>query len=125
MCQAQFFNATSDRRAKTNISLASFSASALIDKLPIYTFNYKENNSPSVGLIAQDAAMFDGTIKNFSLVENEQATGIDGNYMSIKESKLVYVLWKAHQEQDEKIASLEKTIELLESQVKTLQEKIK
>ena len=101
-CNALYFNATSDIRAKTNLQHASFKALNIVKSLPIYTFNYKETGSPAIGLIAQDAAKISFG-SDFSLVNNETASGENGDYMTIKESKLIYVLWKAIQEQQEQI----------------------
>ena len=39
-CEALYFNATSDRRAKSNITPVEFSALDTIKQLPVYTFNY-------------------------------------------------------------------------------------
>lgn len=101
-CNALYFNATSDVRAKTKVQHASFKALNIVKSLPVYTFNYKETGSPSIGLIAQDAAKISFG-SDFSLVNNETASGENGDYMTIKESKLIYVLWKAIQEQQEQI----------------------
>ena len=101
-CNALYFNATSDIRAKTNLQHASFKALNIVKSLPVYTFNYKETGSPAIGLIAQDAAKISFG-SDFSLVNNETASGENGDYMTIKESKLIYVLWKAIQEQQEQI----------------------
>ena len=104
-CNALYFNATSDVRAKTNLQHASFKALNIVKSLPIYTFNYKETGSPAIGLIAQDAAKISFG-SDFSLVNNETASGENGDYMTIKESKLIYILWKAIQEQQEQINDL-------------------
>lgn len=101
-CNALYFNATSDIRAKTKVQHASFKALNIVKSLPVYTFNYKETGSPSIGLIAQDAEKISFG-SDFSLVNNENASGENGDYMTIKESKLIYVLWKAIQEQQEQI----------------------
>lgn len=101
-CNALYFNATSDIRAKSNLQHASFKALNIVKSLPVYTFNYKETGSPSIGLIAQDAAKISFG-SDFSLVNNETASGENGDYMTIKESKLIYILWKAIQEQQEQI----------------------
>lgn len=101
-CNALYFNATSDIRAKTKVQHASFKALNIVKSLPVYTFNYKETDSPSIGLIAQDAAKISFG-SDFSLVNNETASGENGDYMTIKESKLIYILWKAIQEQQEQI----------------------
>ena len=109
------FNATSDKRAKTNIKrLDQEKALDIVNKLPVYSFNYKKDNIPSIGVLAQEAAVYDGAIPNFSLVSNEQATGENGDYQTVKESKLVYILWAAIQEQSRKINQLK-------SQLKELQ----
>lgn len=113
--QAVFFNATSDKRAKTNIKrLDQEKALDIVNKLPVYSFNYKKDNIPSIGVLAQEAAVYDGAIPNFSLVNNEQATGENGDYQTVKESKLVYILWAAIQEQSRQINQLK-------SQLKELQ----
>ena len=113
--QAVSFNATSDKRAKTNIKrLDQEKALDIVNKLPVYSFNYKKDNTPSIGVLAQEAAVYDGAIPNFSLVNNEQATGENGDYQTIKESKLVYILWAAIQEQSRQINQLK-------SQLKELQ----
>lgn len=104
-CNALYFNATSDVRAKTNLQHASFKALNIVKSLPIYSFNYKETGSPAIGLIAQDAAKISFG-SDFSLVNNETASGENGDYMTIKESKLIYILWKAIQEQQEQINDL-------------------
>lgn len=113
--QAVSFNATSDKRAKTNIKrLDQEKALDIVNKLPVYSFNYKKDNIPSIGVLAQEAAVYDGAIPNFSLVSNEQATGENGDYQTVKESKLVYILWAAIQEQSRQINQLK-------SQLKELQ----
>ena len=113
--QAVSFNATSDKRAKTNIKrLDQEKALDIVNKLPVYSFNYKKNNIPSIGVLAQEAMVYDGAIPNFSLVNNEQATGENGDYQTVKESKLVYILWAAIQEQSRQINQLK-------SQLKELQ----
>ena len=113
--QAVSFNATSDKRAKTNIKrLDQEKALDIVNKLPVYSFNYKKDNTPSIGVLAQEAAVYDGAIPNFSLVNNKQATGENGDYQTVKESKLVYILWAAIQEQSRQINQLK-------SQLKELQ----
>lgn len=113
--QAVSFNATSDKRAKTNIKrLDQEKALDIVNKLPVYSFNYKKDNIPSIGVLAQEASVYDGAIPNFSLVNNEQATGENGDYQTVKESKLVYILWAAIQEQSRQINQLK-------SQLKELQ----
>ena len=54
--------------------------------------------------------MQDVNIKGFKLVDNENATGQDFDYMTIHESKLTYILWKAVQELSKEIEDLKKKI---------------
>lgn len=103
-CEAIYFNAKSDKRAKTNIEPLSINALDLIKRVQLYSFKYKDSDLPSIGIIAQDIKDVD--IAGFKLVDNEQASGLDMDYMSIHESKLIYILWKAIQEQQKEIEEL-------------------
>lgn len=105
---ANYFNATSDYRAKKDFKPLTFSALDFVQKTPLYSFKYKDSNMPSIGIIAQDIQ--DINIDGFKLVDNENATGENFDYMSIHESKLVYILWKAIQEQQQEIAQLKEEI---------------
>lgn len=108
-CQAEYFNATSDIRAKENIVPANYSALALINSLPVYNYNYKTNPSERVtGILAQD--LLKAQPKELNLVSNITATGENGDYMSIKNDKLMFVLLKAIQEQQEEINTLKSEI---------------
>lgn len=111
-CQALYFNATSDKRAKENISIAKFNALSTVKALSVYNFNYiARPQETTIGLIAQEAAIHN--LDNFSLVDNLDATGNDNDFMSIKESKLVYVLWKAVQELSDEVDQLKQEIKNL------------
>lgn len=103
-CTAVYFNATSDWRAKKDFKLLDINALELIKKVQLYSFKYKDNNTPSIGIIAQDVENID--IEGFKLIGNENATGENFDYMTIHESKLVYILWKAIQEQQKEIEEL-------------------
>ena len=106
---ATYFNSTSDRRAKINIQPVTLSVLDFIKKTPIYTFNYKwDVNKPLIGIMAQDIQSY--KINDFTLVENSQATGENNDFMSIHESKLVFVLWKAVQELTAKVEELEQQL---------------
>ncbi len=87
---AVYFNTQSDRRAKTKIQVANFDALDIIKNLSIYSFIYKDSHIPSIGIMAQEAQNIQ--IEDFSIVNNKNATGINGDYMNISESKLVYIL---------------------------------
>ena len=107
-CEARYFNAVSDRRAKSNITPAEFSALSVINTLPIYTFQYLNNPEPVIGLIAQEAA--EHNLDGFNMVANLDANGEFGDYIHLKESKLVYVLWKAVQELSAEVEELKAEI---------------
>ena len=103
-CNAMFFNATSDKRAKTDIRLLQTNALDLIDKVRIYSFEYKDTCKPSIGVIAQELQDID--IQGFGLVDNIYASGENGDYMRVKETKLIYILWKGIQELNEEVKRL-------------------
>ena len=107
-CTAVFFNATSDKRAKENIRPANYSALDLIKKLPVYIYNYKNSNETVTGILAQD--LLEAQPKELNLVSNINATGENNDYMSIKHDKLMFVLMKAIQEQQEQIEQLKSEI---------------
>lgn len=110
---AQYFNATSDVRAKENIKPASYNALDLINKLPVYIYNYKNNPETVTGILAQD--LLKAQPEGLELVSNPNATGENNDYMSIKNDKLMFVLMKAIQEQQEQIEALKAEIEKLKA----------
>lgn len=108
-CEALYFNATSDRRAKTDIKNLQTSVLEFVNNTSIYTFRYLTNPSEiSLGVIAQDLNA--QTIDGFNLVDNIEASGIGLDLMQVKESKLVYVLWKAIQELSAEVKNLQAQI---------------
>ena len=112
-CQAEYFNAVSDMRAKEEICKATYSALELINKLPIYNFKYKNKEEKVTGILAQD--LLEAQPEGLDLVSNINATGENGDYMSIKNDKLMFVLMKAIQEQQEQIEALKAEIEKLKA----------
>lgn len=112
-CKAYYFNATSDKRAKENITPATYNALDVINNLQIYNFNYKGATEVVTGILAQD--LLEAQPKDLDLVSNINATGENGDYMSIKNDKLMFVLMKAIQEQQEQIETLKAEIEKLKA----------
>lgn len=102
--EASYFNAASDQRLKANINPLP-STLDFVCKTPLYSFNYTTNNLPSIGVIAQDIqdAQF-GNFKPVVTPRNEK------DFLSVHESKFVYILWKAIQEQQEEIEALKAEI---------------
>lgn len=111
-CEATYFNATSDIRAKENIKPATYNALELINKLQIYTYNYINKPESVTGIMAQE--LLEAQPKELDLVSNINASGENGDYMSIKNDKLMFVLMKAIQEQQKEIEELKSKIEVLE-----------
>lgn len=102
---APFFNASSDRRLKININAVEGSVLPLVVSTPVYTFNYKKHPTiPVIGIMAQD--VLNKNINDFNLVK-ESSSG----YYEIKESKMIYILWKAVQEQQKQIEALQARLE--------------
>lgn len=109
--ESLYFNATSDKRAKENIELLTASALDYIDSLKFYSFNYKNTDEATLGIIAQD--IVDKPYNNINFVNNVKASGKNNDYMTIKESKLVYVSLKAIQELQNEIKNLKNEIQEL------------
>lgn len=109
--EAPYYNTTSDRRAKTNIQEANFAALDIVKNVPVYSFEYKTNPFEStIGIMAQDILQNQDKL---DLVSNSNASGENDDYMSLKENRLIYVLWKAIQEQQEEIKQLKSQVEEL------------
>jgi len=108
-CKALYFNATSDKRAKENFNKLNSGFLDIVKKVQIYSFNYKTDETQrTIGLIAQELQDID--IDGFSLVDNKNATGKDGDFMMIRESKLIYVLLGAVQELTKEVEDLKKRL---------------
>lgn len=115
-----YFNSTSDRRAKKNIKPFTFNALDFVIDTPIYTYQYNnaDQNSFSVGIMAQDAALVD--MDRFSLVDNINATGEKNDYMKVKESKIPFINMQAIKQQQELIETLWAEIRSLKQEIQTL-----
>ena len=111
--EAPYFNAVSDKRAKENIIPFKGDALKIINSLQTYTFNYKNNSTTSYGILAQD--WVDTKINDFSFIDNIAATGIDDDYMKVKESKLVYLLLEGLKAQQKEIEELKLQLEDLKN----------
>ena len=113
---AAAFYATSDKRAKDNIHKLNIDSLHILNQIPLYTFKYKGDEERSIGVIAQDLVNLN--IDGFNLVSNPSATGKDNDYMSVKETKLVYLLIDAVQKQSEIINQLKTDMEELKNELK-------
>ena len=81
MLTATSFNATSDKRLKKN--LLPFTPQKSILDLPIYKYDFINGAKGQIGCMAQDLQQLCPEI-----VHEDQETG----YLSINESKIVYLL---------------------------------
>lgn len=105
--KAAFFNTTSDQRLKENILYVSPSvARHLVEDTPIYTFDYKDTHLSSIGMLAQDWEHYN--FRGFKMT-SEDVNGM----LSLKESKLVYILWAAVQDLQHQVKELQKNYDNL------------
>lgn len=111
--EAPYFNATSDRRAKEDILPFNGKALDIINQIQTFTYKYKDTKQVSYGVMAQD--LLDIKINDFSFVENAAATGENGDYMSVRESKLVYLLLEGIKELQIEVNDLRKEVEELKN----------
>lgn len=109
--EAPYFNATSDMRAKENIIPFNGDAIKIITSLQTYTFNYKNSDTISYGILAQD--LVNTKINDFSFIENANASGENNDYMKVKESKLIYLLIEGIKAQQKEIDNLKAQLEEL------------
>ena len=107
---AQYFYGTSDRRLKENIKDLDLNCLDLVNNINLREFSWKadEKHKPVIGAIAQEL--------NQVLPEKYRHEFIGGQetkdeYLSINDSKLVYLLIGAIQEQQKEIESLKAKID--------------
>lgn len=108
-CTAKFFNATSDIRAKENIEPVSESMLKIVDRIQLYTFNYKTDPKERIlGVLAQE--LKDVNINGATFVDNINASGENGDFMTVRETKLIYVLLGAVQELSKEVKELKEKL---------------
>jgi hypothetical protein len=97
---SDYFNATSDIRKKKDISKYMCEGDVL--SLPVYRFKYRdsEDNKERIGCMAQD----------LQLICPEIVHADEEGYLSIEESKIVYLLL-------EKMKEMQKEIDVLKGEV--------
>lgn len=104
---------SSDRRRKENFSPISDSYLEVVNNVPVMNYNYKNSIIPQVGIMAQD--LEDTNISNIDCFVTIEDSFELKNKRSLYETKLVYILWKALQEETELRKKLEKRVEDLEA----------
>lgn len=100
--QAPYFNATSDKRRKKDIKKVKDikTIKDIIENTDIVTYKYKDSDTTNIGVIAQD---IEKKVDDFDIVMKDA-----NDFLMIKESKLVYLLWQYVKELNERIKKLEK-----------------
>ncbi len=108
---ATTFYATSDKRLKENIKKSTLNCTSLINKLNIKEYNFKDdaNKQKNVGIIAQDLLeILPDDLKGFYLSQNSEG------FYSVNDSKFVYILAGAFQEEHKKRLELEARLDKIE-----------
>lgn len=103
--------ATSDKRLKENIKKSTLNFTSLINKLNIKEYNFKndEKKQKNVGIIAQDLLkILPDDLKGFYLSQNSEG------FYSVNDSKFVYILAGAFQEEHKKRLELEARLDKIE-----------
>lgn len=100
ICSANEFNATSDARLKEN--LVEYISDKSILSLPVYKYNFINDSKKEkhIGVLAQDLQKYCPEIVH----ENEEG------YLSIEESKIVYLLLNDVKKLEKRIQELEKKL---------------
>lgn len=108
---AKTFYATSDKRLKENIKKSTLNCTSLINKLNIKEYNFKndEKKQKNIGIIAQDLLeILPDDLKGFYLSQNSEG------FYSVNDSKFVYILAGAFQEEHKKRLELEARLDKIE-----------
>ena len=103
---------TSDRRRKEKFSAINTSYLDVVKATPVLNYYYKNSDKQQVGIIAQD--LENALSANIDVFVNKQDTVELKNQRSLSETKLVYILWKALQEETELRNKLEQRVAELE-----------
>lgn len=109
--EALSYNATSDAALKKNIRYSHIDGRCIVDSVDIVDFEYTSSpDEEQLGVIAQD----------LQKVCPELVIEGDDGYLRIKESKLVYVLWRALQQAYRDVDKLTYRLDILESAVQQM-----
>lgn len=107
---AKAFYAASDRRLKENIKDLDLNCLDLVNNINLREFSWKtdEEHKPTIGAIAQELKQILPEKYVHEFIGGKEA---DDEYLSINDSKLVYLLIGAIQEQQKEIESLKAKID--------------
>ena len=105
------FYATSDERLKENIKLSNLDFMNILNKFKVKEYNFKDdvNKQKNVGIIAQDLLkIIPEDLQKFYLTQDSKG------FYSVNDSKLVYILIGALQQEHKKNLELESRLNKLE-----------
>ena len=107
---AKAFYASSDRRLKENIKDLNLNCLDLVNNINLREFSWKtdEEHKPTIGAIAQELKQILPEKYVHEFIGGQET---DDEYLSINDSKLVYLLIGAIQEQQKEIESLKAKID--------------
>ena len=107
---AKAFYASSDRRLKENIKDLDLNCLDLVNNINLREFSWKtdEEHKPTIGAIAQELKQILPEKYVHEFIGGQET---DDEYLSINDSKLVYLLIGAIQEQQKEIESLKAKID--------------
>lgn len=88
----------SDRRHKENINLLNQNAITIVENTPVVSYNYINSTLPQIGIISQDLEVNLSETEKDCFIQVVQEEKIK-DCKRLKETKLVYILWKALQEE--------------------------
>lgn len=108
---------TSDPRLKENIEPTKMNALELINKINLYSFDWKNDDTPhyDVGYLATELYELDHNLAIKPEDESDGYWGVNDFYMSGLQTKAIQELSKENEELRRKIQSLERRISLVEN----------
>ena len=106
---------TSDRRRKDNFKNIEENYLSIVNQVPVLEYTYKNSDKKQVGIIAQDLEqVMTNNIDSFVTI---QETADLKDKRSLNENKLIYILWKALQEESKLRNKLEQRLIDLENKL--------
>ena len=123
LCEAEYFNATSDIRAKKDFSDYDFSDAFINDILAaICTYHFKKDKDTDprfIGLVAQQVISICNKhdIDPRMFVYNMSATGLNGDYMSLNINNLMFLFAQGLKHTRQKQLELSMRLNILEEQI--------
>ena len=102
-------NFTSDKRLKENITTLTDSYLNKVNALDVKKYNYINNKQKQIGFIAQDIESIIPELKDELItISDESKNNGYNDQRFVKETKLIFVLWKAVQELSQEVEKLKR-----------------